>query len=108
MSLFDDYISSFDYEIDYDTYNILEQGWNAAMRALNAQNSALTRSNDELNMQHKVEILTTSERKLLNVKIEFDERDSMFYVREKIKTQWKPIARFGSMASALDFLRNRA
>lgn len=108
MTTFDDYISSFDYEMDYDTYNILEQGWNAAVRALNAQNSALTRSNDELNMQHKVEILTTSERKLLNVKIEFDERDSMFYVREKIKTQWKPIARFGSMTSALDFLRNRA
>lgn len=108
MTTFDDYISSFDYEMDYDTYNILEQGWNAAVRALNAQNSALTRSNDELNMQHKVEILTTSERKLLNVKIEFDERDSMFYVREKIKTQWKLIARFGSMTSALDFLRNRA
>lgn len=88
MTTFDDYISSFDYEMDYDTYNILEQGWNAAVRALNAQNSALTRSNDELNMQHKVEILTTSERKLLNVKIEFDERDSM--------------------TSALDFLRNRA
>jgi hypothetical protein len=58
-------------------------------------------------MQHKVENSTNSERKLLNVKIEFDERDEMFYVREKIKTQWKPVGRFGSMSSVISYMKSR-